>query len=75
MSVVIRNTDDLYLLGVFGLPKRNGKLKDITKFDAMFFGVHSKQAARMDPRLRMMMETTYEAIVDAGKNCNTFEGY
>ena len=63
------------MLGGYGLPKRNGILTDITKFDAMFFGVHSKQAARMDPRLRIMIETTYEAIVDAGKNCNNFQGY
>lgn len=52
--------------GLYGLPKRNGKLKDITKFDATFFGVHPKQANTMDPQLRVMLEVSYEAIVDGG---------
>ena len=51
---------------MLGLPKRSGKLKDLTKFDAAFFGVHHKQANTMDPQLRMLLEVTYEAIVDAG---------
>lgn len=56
-----------YCLGLYGLPKRNGKLKDISHFDAAFFGVHSKQANTMDPQLRLMMEVAYEAIIDGGK--------
>ena len=55
-----------YFSGCHGLPTRTGKLKDLTKFDATFFGVHSKQAARMDPQVRMLLEVTFEAIVDAG---------
>lgn len=53
--------------GLFGLPKRSGKLKTLNKFDATFFGVHPKQANNMDPQLRMLLEVTYEAIVDSGK--------
>lgn len=53
--------------GLYGLPKRNGKLKDISHFDAAFFGVHSKQANTMDPQLRLMMEVAYEAILDGGE--------
>ncbi len=49
-----------------GLPGRSGKLKDITRFDATMFGVHPKQAHAMDPQLRMLLEVTYEALVDAG---------
>ena len=48
------------------MPKRCGKLKDLTKFDASFFGVHPKQANGMDPQLRMLLEVTYEALNDAG---------
>ena len=54
-------------LGLLGLPTRSGKLKDLSKFDATFFGVHAKQANKMDPQLRMLLEVTYEAIVDAGE--------
>lgn len=57
-------------LGLYGLPKRNGKLKDISHFDAAFFGVHSKQANTMDPQLRLMMEVAYEAIIDGGEELN-----
>lgn len=53
-------------VGIFGLPLRTGKLKDIKHFDASFFGVHAKQADVMDPQLRLLLEATYEAIVDAG---------
>ncbi|XP_048759235.2 fatty acid synthase-like [Ostrea edulis] len=52
--------------GLYGLPKRSGKLKTLNKFDATFFGVNPKQANRMDPQLRMLLEVTYEAIVDSG---------
>ncbi|KAI8426660.1 LOW QUALITY PROTEIN: hypothetical protein MSG28_005429 [Choristoneura fumiferana] len=49
-----------------GLPERNGKLKQLAHFDATFFGVHAKQAHLMDPQLRLLLELTHEAIVDAG---------
>ncbi|KAF5278958.1 hypothetical protein FQA39_LY05636 [Lamprigera yunnana] len=51
-----------------GLPARTGKLKNLSHFDAMFFGVHAKQAQVMDPQLRLLLEVTYESIVDAGFN-------
>ncbi|XP_049874376.1 fatty acid synthase [Pectinophora gossypiella] len=52
--------------GLHGLPERNGKLKELARFDATFFGVHGKQAHLMDPQLRLLLELTHEAIVDAG---------
>lgn len=54
--------------GMHGLPPRTGKIKDLASFDAVFFGVHAKQANVMDPQLRMLLELTHEAIVDAGIN-------
>ncbi|XP_045925650.1 fatty acid synthase [Micropterus dolomieu] len=60
--------------GLYGLPKRNGKLKDISHFDAAFFGVHPKQANTMDPQLRLMLEIAYEAIVDGGVNPASMRG-
>jgi hypothetical protein len=49
------------------LPKRIGKLPNVTKFDASFFGINYKQAHIMDPLCRLLLERTYEAIVDAGQ--------
>ncbi|GAB6031065.1 hypothetical protein CHUAL_007876 [Chamberlinius hualienensis] len=54
--------------GFLGLPRRHGKLKDLTKFDADAFGINSKHAEEMDPQSRILLETTYEAIADAGIN-------
>lgn len=48
------------------LPKRKGVIKNITKFDATFFGVHHKQVHAMDPQGRQLIECAYEAILDSG---------
>ena len=60
--------------GLYGLPSRFAKIKDLSSFDATFFGIHPKQAHTMDPQLRLMLETTYEAIIDAGINPTTVRG-
>lgn len=69
-------TDDerRWTSGIYGLPRRSAKIKDLVSFDASFFGVHPKQAHVMDPQLRMMLEITHEAIVDAGINPSTVRG-
>ena len=54
--------------GLHNLPRRNGKLKDLSKFDAEFFRINPAQAHAMDPQLRLLFEVAYEAIVDAGYN-------
>ncbi len=43
-----------------------GKLKGIDRFDGPFFGIMSKIGDSIDPQARILLETTYEAIVDAG---------
>lgn len=48
------------------IPQRTGKLNQVNKFDAAFFGVHYKQAHTMDPMCRIILEKAYEAIVDSG---------
>ncbi|TMW48491.1 hypothetical protein DOY81_006418, partial [Sarcophaga bullata] len=50
------------------IPKRSGKMFDLEKFDATFFGVNFKQVHSLDPQTRMLMETAYEAVIDAGVN-------
>ncbi|XP_041830190.1 fatty acid synthase isoform X2 [Melanotaenia boesemani] len=71
---MVTEDDRRWKPGLYGLPKRNGKLKDISHFDASFFGVHPKQANTMDPQLRLMLEVSYEAIVDGGLNPNALRG-
>ncbi|NXG58624.1 FAS synthase, partial [Hemiprocne comata] len=71
---MVTEDDRRWKPGIYGLPKRNGKLKDISKFDASFFGVHPKQAHTMDPQLRVLLEVSYEAVLDAGINPTTLRG-
>lgn len=65
---MVTESDRRWPIGIFGLPTRNGTLKDISGFDAEFFGISPKQADNMDPQLRMLLEVSYEAIFDAGVN-------
>ncbi|XP_049879210.1 fatty acid synthase-like [Pectinophora gossypiella] len=50
------------------IPQRTGKINNVNKFDASFFGVHYKQAHTMDPMCRILLEKAYEAVIDAGMN-------
>ncbi|NXF89098.1 FAS synthase, partial [Eubucco bourcierii] len=71
---MVTEDDRRWKPGIYGLPRRNGKLKDLSKFDASFFGVHPKQAHTMDPQLRILLEVSYEAILDGGFDPSTLRG-
>jgi acyl transferase domain-containing protein len=43
-----------------------GFLDDIDMFDAKFFGISPWVATRLDPQERMLLETSWEAVEDAG---------
>uniref|UniRef100_A0A0N4ZTR7 Fatty acid synthase n=1 Tax=Parastrongyloides trichosuri TaxID=131310 RepID=A0A0N4ZTR7_PARTI len=60
--------------GFYGLPTRHGKIKDLKKFDAQYFGVTPKQANFMDPQSRLLLECVGEAILDAGLNPKDLRG-
>ncbi|KAF7404748.1 hypothetical protein HZH66_003654 [Vespula vulgaris] len=62
------------LAGNSDIPKHFGKIQNIEKFDASFFRIHFKQAHTMDPMSRMMLEHTYEAIIDSGINPEDLRG-
>ncbi|GAB0100745.1 Fatty acid synthase [Sergentomyia squamirostris] len=61
---------------LYDLPARSGKIKqeDLENFDHTFFGIHQKQAESMDPCVRMLLEATYEAIIDSGYNPKDLRG-
>ena len=54
-----------------GLPgksvaRRAGFLDQIDQFDPQFFGISPREAPHVDPQHRLMLETAWEAIEDAG---------
>lgn len=49
-------------------------MKTLDAFDNEFFGVHATLAHYLDPMVRILMETFYEAIVDAGINPKQLKG-
>ncbi|XP_070161148.1 fatty acid synthase-like [Polyergus mexicanus] len=56
------------------IPQRTGKINNMKKFDAEYFGISFDEVAMMDPMGRMLLEHTYEAIVDAGVNPKDIRG-
>lgn len=56
-----------------GLP-RSGLLDKIDEFDAEFFGMSPREAQRTDPQARLLLETAWEAIEDAGLNPDHLAG-
>ncbi|MEJ2415500.1 MAG: SDR family NAD(P)-dependent oxidoreductase, partial [Exilibacterium sp.] len=48
--------------------KWGGFLRNVDKFDALFFGIAPSVADLMDPQARLFLETAWETIEDAGYN-------
>ncbi|MBM7115272.1 type I polyketide synthase [Archangium primigenium] len=46
--------------------RRGGFLRDVAHFDARFFGLSDREAERMDPQQRLMLEVGWEALERAG---------
>jgi len=51
-----------------------GFLRDIDLLDRRFFGLSVREAVRMDPQHRMMMEIAWEALENAGINAHELAG-
>lgn len=46
--------------------KKGGFIKNVETFDAKFFRMSPREAAQLDPRQRIMLELSWEALEDAG---------
>ncbi|KAK4881873.1 hypothetical protein RN001_005192 [Aquatica leii] len=54
--------------GERGVTNIIGKIDGIEYFDASYFGIHREQCNFMDPMQRLVLERTFEALIDAGVN-------
>ena len=54
--------------------RRGGFVERIDQFDARFFRISPIEARLMDPRQRMMLETTWQALEDAGIDPDELKG-
>ncbi|XP_024869432.1 fatty acid synthase-like, partial [Temnothorax curvispinosus] len=58
----------------YHMPHRIGKVNNTEKFDSEFFNIPAMEAHTMDSMIRMLLEHTYEAIIDAGVNPKELRG-
>ncbi|EFN89578.1 Fatty acid synthase [Harpegnathos saltator] len=58
----------------YDMPARMGKVNNVDKFDAQYFDISPEEAHVTDPMCRMLLEHTYEAIIDAGVNPKELRG-
>ncbi|HSG40296.1 MAG TPA: beta-ketoacyl synthase N-terminal-like domain-containing protein, partial [Thermoanaerobaculia bacterium] len=54
--------------------RQGGFLPGLDLFDAEFFGITPREAAHLDPRQRLLLESTWEALEDAGIAPRTLRG-
>lgn len=48
--------------------------QDVKSFDAPFFNITTKEAKAMDPQARMLLESSYEALENAGLSLQSVRG-
>jgi acyl transferase domain-containing protein len=51
-----------------------GWIDGVEQFDSQFFSISPKEAAEMDPQQRLVMECSYEALLDAYTNPESLAG-
>ncbi|XP_025837114.1 fatty acid synthase-like isoform X3 [Agrilus planipennis] len=70
-KLLLENADFLdsrWKEGERGVTNVIGRVPGIQFFDTAYFGIHRQQCIHMDPMQRIMLERTFEALVDAGVN-------
>lgn len=53
---------------------RGGFISEVDHFDPLFFGISPREAEFMDPRHRVLLESSYAAIEDSGYDPKSWKG-
>jgi acyl transferase domain-containing protein/tryptophanase/acyl carrier protein len=54
--------------------KWGGFMKEVDKFDPLFFGISTREAEMMDPQQRIFLEHVWKAIEDSGQKVSDLSG-
>ena len=54
---------------------RMGRIPDFHLFDGDYFGIMGQMVEMLDPQVRLITESTHEAIIDAGIQSIDFRKY
>jgi polyketide synthase PksN len=54
--------------------KWGGFMKEVDKFDPLFFGMSPREAGMMDPQQRVFLQTVWKAIEDSGQKVSDLSG-
>ncbi|CAG2174339.1 unnamed protein product [Oppiella nova] len=71
---MVTDDDSRWPMGLYDISNRMGKIDDYKLFDSTFFGLMDQMVDEIDPQSRMLLETSYEAMCDAGLNPQTLRG-
>ncbi|CAG2102744.1 unnamed protein product [Medioppia subpectinata] len=62
---MVTEDDSRWPLGLFNISNRMGKIHSYQNFDSGFFGLMGQTVTEMDPQCRLLLEVSYEAILDS----------
>ncbi|KAJ8668384.1 hypothetical protein QAD02_010047 [Eretmocerus hayati] len=71
---MVTNDDRRWKLDHPNTPRATGKINHLEKFDARFFGITTRARHFQDPMARMLLEHSFEALIDAGLNPRQLRG-
>ena len=80
-SISFYNEDELHAAGISreiirspGFVNANPQIGDVTGFEPAFFGFTPREAEVIDPQVRVLLETSWQALEDAGYDPDRYRG-